>query len=151
MAFEDLPITLQNILIFQHESFSKLFVLFFVLVLALAYIFHFSREMKSTPFMFVGILRLLTTMMSWIYFVFFLPLLIMFSSPKLPLDSMFSYLMIAYTIILVLSLIVLFLNSLYFGGMWILHLMKIDDGNTNVMKFKKWQNNVAWEMNGRNN
>lgn len=151
MAFEDLPITLQTILIQQHETSAKLFTLFFVLVIALAYVFHFSKEMKSTPFMFVGILRLLTSLMSWVYFVFFVPLFIVVSSPKLPLDFMFKYLIIAYTIILVLSLIVLFLNSLYFGGMWILHLMKIDDGNTNVMKFKKWQNNMAWEMNGRNN
>ena len=125
MAFDNLTVEMQNLVLVNFEFFAKIFLTLVVFGLTASYIFYFSKRFQPTPFILVSLLRGVTYVVSWVVLTS-LPLWIFFVNPKVSLDIMLRFLFISYTIFYLVVGILFFINIVYFVPMLVMRYGNFD-------------------------
>ena len=148
MAFTDLSLAQQNIIMLNFEMWGKAFLLVIPLLLSLLYIYYFWERKTQTPYILAASWRALWYWMSKIY-IFLFPLTLFFMYPQFELANLLQLLVTFYAIAIIVIMITAILNALYYTPVIMLRYggFNIDiRGNNKALDMieKQWGLNSKW-------
>lgn len=112
--FDNLSSNAQNLIMLNFEFFGKKILLVVTLIFSLYFLFVYWKRKEDTPYLFVGILRIVLFICS-LAFITMSPLMIFFLYPQVALDRILMFMLVFYSVLgFVVGVIVLF-NVVYYG------------------------------------
>lgn len=150
MAFSSLPQNLQDIISFNFDNFLKVFILMVCLILALVYLFYIKKQQKESPFLFVGLVRILFSVLAYCYLYTF-PIMIFLLYPQVDTQYFLTLLMMAYVVLTVAFFIIFFVNIFVIGPLYLFSLLKVAPENKRVKAIAEFLYGKDWVVyNARN-
>ena len=134
MAFENLSVDMQNILLEEHYLFSKKILIFTLLGLSLFYLLYWKNQKeKPTPLILLGIFRFVGTGVAYAILAMS-PLFLLFFDPRASFMTIFDTFFSIYGVCLVLLLIILVGNFYFFAPQVLMRMMGMDMKNPRVQE-----------------
>lgn len=133
MAFSDLDLGLQTILLQDYNDFIKWFVFLLFVFLASFYLFYLWPKQKKTPYLTVVWNRVILLVLS-VGYLFSVPLLLLNLSPEYSFYDMYLLPLTFYGIYITIVGIVFFIDFVRWGLLGILALGGLDFGDKNARK-----------------
>lgn len=106
--------TINNLLIQNYETTTKLFILFGLFMFSMFYVFYLKKKQEPSQFFLVGTVRQILYILSCFYMWMFFLIFPIFMHPNVPIDNllifMFSSYSIGFTIFMIIFVANLFLK-----------------------------------------
>lgn len=113
--------TTQDLVLLSFEFFGKKFLLGIALLFSLFYVFYWYKKQAQTPYLFIGIVRTMLYMQSWITISLF-PLMLFVLYPNIGLDLLLQWMLLFYSISFFIVGMIVFTNVLWYGGLMLFRL-----------------------------
>ena len=128
MYFTSISPQIQNLIMVNFEFFAKKFILVMFILYCVWWIFS-AKDQKPTPYILVGLLRVIATVSSYI-FLAMMPLFIFVLYPEAGVENFFMLFFTVYWVILILVGIFGFINLIYYAPKYMLRMGGIDINST---------------------
>lgn len=149
MAFSDLALDAQAMVLSNHSYLLKWFVWLLLIFLSCYYLFFLRKEHKETSYFTIGILRVFTSILSFVFLVT-TPLTILLMSPEYDFYDFYMIPMSFYSIVLSLMFVFWVIDFFRYAPQVFLQLAGMDMDDPTVSRIAKYIENNKFMRFGRN-
>lgn len=144
---------LKDIIVYNHETFTRFFVIICFMLLSVFYIFVYKTKFeKPTPFMSLGIVRMLFTIISWLN-IGFVPFIGVMLNPTLETNGWTNFYTIMYGFFLTVGAFALIGDVFYYIPKLFMRWANLDNSDPNVnklySKLERFTEQIMWGKNGK--
>jgi len=138
MSFTNLSVGLQDIINYNYDTFIKTFMLFFMLGFSVFYLFYYKSHVeKPTPFLAVGIVRVIASAFSFSLLVLS-PLALLLLAPQVEASSFYKITVYPYLSLMVLWLFIILVDMIHYLPLLLLRVAGLNKTDKNVNKVYNW-------------
>ncbi len=147
MALTDLPIGLQDIIMYDYDVRSRALLLFLIFAFSLTYLLYIRKTQKETPFLSIGMFRIIANLFSYASLILSPFYLMLYLHPKYTFNDMTMFFTIGlYAPILILGLAILGFDMFRVGFGAMLEKVGVDTRDEKVKEFvKTLDKKIKWK------
>ena len=147
MALDELPATAINLMVENYNSVAKAIIVILIISLSVLYVTIIKKNEDKTPYLTVGIIRILMTAFSFGTLVSS-PLFIFVFNPYFYLYDFLDLILLFYSPFLVIGGTLMLVDIFMFSGMLVLKMGNFDiqDKRVNMIYKKIFKKNNGWDQ-----